>query len=111
MMQTGIAEELHELQRQRLALIDRRNELIAQADAMVAAANREFDELVIPLGSRINELRAALGIEKQNTPTKSGQPRKKTGRPRKEKVVDLTDSGLSDEEQDYYRALLQKGKK
>lgn len=50
------------LRAQRIAVAQQR---IAVAQAMIDSANRDFDEAAIPLGRRINRLRAKLESENQ----------------------------------------------
>lgn len=61
-------QELLELEIEMGALTALRSKRIATAQAMIDSANRDFDEAAIPLGRKINRLRAKLEIE-QTTQT------------------------------------------
>lgn len=85
-----------------LRLVKGRDETVRQAARIIRKANREFDELAIPLGRDINELRERLQREAVASP----EP-KKTTRVRKTSNV----LGLDDDEQAHYRNLLARRKR
>lgn len=57
---TETERELAELECEMNALVYLRNQRVATGQAMIDSANRDFDEVGIPLGRRINRLRAKL---------------------------------------------------
>lgn len=60
---TDIEQQLAELEIEMAALTGLRSQRIAAAEAMIKSANRDFDREGIPLGRKINRLRAKLEKE------------------------------------------------
>lgn len=99
MLQVTAQTELSELQSRVGKLIRQRDETIRYAHALIREANRKFDEIAIPVGRRINELRAEL--EAEATPELASRARSNNA---------TTLDGLDDDDQQHYRELLAKRK-
>lgn len=64
---TETEQQLAELECEMNALVYLRNQRVATGQAMIDRANRDFDEVGVPLGRRINRLRARLEAEQPPT--------------------------------------------
>lgn len=58
-----LQRELGELECEMNTLVGLRNEQVRTAEAMIVRANRDFDKAAVPLGRKINELRALLEVK------------------------------------------------
>lgn len=88
--------ELYQLEQRMALLVKYRGDFIRKAEASIERANRDFDEVAVPLGQQINELRDRL--------KKEDKPADKTSRSHKPAALD----GLDDEDQAHYLELLAK---
>lgn len=86
--------ELYQLEQRRIAIVKQRDEVIEQAEKMIDRANSWFDEIAVPLGRQINELRERL--------KKEDEPADKKERARR--IIPL--EGLDDDDQAHYQKLL-----
>lgn len=92
--------ELYNKEQARLAILKQRDALIERAEQLIEQANRTFDEVAVPLGREINELRERLKREAKPADTRQA-------RSHKAPALD----GLDDDEQAHYQTLLARRKK
>lgn len=85
-------DELAACERQMLVLCEARRQVIADAEAAVKTANRDFDRQAKHLGQRINQLRTELAPKPE----------------RKQAARSVAMDGLTPEEQQHYHELLQR---
>lgn len=102
MPSVDLETELYQLERRMLLIVKSRDEVILEANRLIREANREFDELAVPLGKQINELRERLKLSSEPVDTSSRRP----ARSHKPPAMD----GLDDDDQEHYRQLLAKRK-
>lgn len=98
MLQVTAQTELAELQARVAKLVKQRDETIKFAYALIRETNAEFDRVAVPLGRRINEIRAELAPEPEPEPA------------RRVRASTATLDGLDEDEQEHYRELLAKRK-
>lgn len=92
--------KLYNKEQTRLAILKQRDALIERAEQLIEEANKTFDEVAVPLGREINDLRERLKREDKPADTR-------TGRSHKAPTLD----GLDDDEQAHFQQLLARRKK
>lgn len=96
---TDLETRLYQREQLMLTLVKRRDSLVRQAETIIRSANRDFDELAVPLGREINELRERLHRDDSEPEVKKR---------RNSHVTQL--DGLDDDEQQHFLALKNKRK-